>query len=42
LVEDCEDCLTQDSKTRSENRNVKNIKEAAVISDTYTPHKKNL
>ena len=42
LVEEFKDCVHQDLRTHLEDKNVRTLDEAAVISDTYTlSHKKN-
>lgn len=42
LLEEFKDCVPQDLKTHLEDKNVKTLEEAAVISDTFTlSHKKN-
>ena len=42
LVEEFKECVSQDLKTHLEDKNVKTLEEAAVISDTYAlSHKKN-
>ena len=42
LVEEFKDCVHQDLRTHLEDKNVRTLDQAAVISDTYTlSHKKN-
>ncbi|KAK3084591.1 hypothetical protein FSP39_015997 [Pinctada imbricata] len=42
LIEEFKECVHQDLRTHLEDKNVKTLEEAAVLSDTYAPtHKKN-
>jgi hypothetical protein len=43
LVEEFKECVHQDLRTHLEDKNVRTLDEAAVISDTYTlSHKKKM
>ena len=42
LIEEFKECVHQDLRSHLEDKNVKTLEEAAVLSDTYTlTHKKN-